>query len=224
MNQHADANGMSELDRLDAWSTALAAAEADLLEREQLATQEAPTPQELAAFAAERDKLSDERDVLADAYDTRARQRDLHALDRDVAGSHRDRTARGIADDQDPGALDRFAAGEDRDYAAGDRSDSHDDRTRSSQARHAAADDRRRASQHRQAALDEVTTLNDALQTRLHIGQAQGLLMARYALNPDQAFALLVRISQSENVKLRDVAAQIVAEATRGAESAADSR
>jgi len=220
MSQPEDVGAKRESDRLTAWSAALAEAEADLRAREQLAAQEDPTPQELAAFAAERDKLSDDRDALADAYDARARLRDLDALDRDVAGSDRDRTARRIANDLDDAALDRFAAGEDRDYAAGDRGDSYDDRARSSQARHAAADDRRRASQDRQAALDEVATLHDALHTRLQIGQAQGLLMARHALNPDQAFALLVRMSQSTNVKLRDAAAQLVLQATQDAEEA----
>lgn len=206
---------------LEVWAAALAAADADLAEREKLAARDHPTPQELAAFAAERDKIADDRDALADAHDDRARHRDAHALNRDLAGSGRDRTARDIAEDRDDAYLDRFAAGEDRDFAAGDRGDSYDDRARSRQARHDAAEDRRRASADRQAALDEAATLKDALQSRLQIGQAQGLMMARYTLNADQAFALLVRFSQSANVKLRDVAARLVDDATRAADAAA---
>lgn len=219
--ERSDENWMAGDEPLDVWAAALAAAEADLEEREQLAAGQRPTPQELAAFAAERDKISDDRDALAEAYDARARGRDRAALDRDVVGSGRDRSARDIAHDLDAAALDRFAAGEDRDLSAGDRGDSYDDRARSSAARRAAADDRRRASADRQAAIDEATTLNEALQTRLQIGQAQGLLMARHRLTPDQTFALLVRFSQTTNVKLRDVAAQLVAAAVGEAEAAA---
>jgi AmiR/NasT family two-component response regulator len=46
--------------------------------------------------------------------------------------------------------------------------------------------------------------------TRQLIGQAQGILMERYKITDDQAFALLVRVSQHRNVKLRDVAGILV--------------
>jgi len=42
------------------------------------------------------------------------------------------------------------------------------------------------------------------------VGQAQGILMERHKLTTDQAFALLVRVSQHQNVKLRDVADKLV--------------
>jgi GAF domain-containing protein len=45
-----------------------------------------------------------------------------------------------------------------------------------------------------------------AMVTRDLIGQAMGILMERYKLTGDQAFALLVRASQTSNTKLRDVA------------------
>lgn len=48
------------------------------------------------------------------------------------------------------------------------------------------------------------------LLTQQVIGQAQGILMERHKLTGDRAFALLVRASQHENVKLRDLAAQLV--------------
>jgi AmiR/NasT family two-component response regulator len=46
--------------------------------------------------------------------------------------------------------------------------------------------------------------------TRETIGQAVGILVERYKVTPTQAFALLVRSSQHRNIKLRDVAAQLV--------------
>jgi len=39
---------------------------------------------------------------------------------------------------------------------------------------------------------------------------AQGVLIERHKLTPDQAFALLVRVSQHQNTKLRDVADRLV--------------
>jgi hypothetical protein len=59
-------------------------------------------------------------------------------------------------------------------------------------------------------------TLNEALQTRNLIGQAIGIVMERYRLDPDRAFGMLVRISQTSNIKLRHVAAGIVADTTIG--------
>lgn len=48
------------------------------------------------------------------------------------------------------------------------------------------------------------------LLTQQVIGQAQGILMERYKLTDDRAFALLVRASQDRNLKLRDLALQLV--------------
>jgi GAF domain-containing protein len=53
-------------------------------------------------------------------------------------------------------------------------------------------------------------TLKEALASRKMIGQAIGILMERYHLDEDQAFAFLVRASQDGNVKLRSVAQKIV--------------
>jgi ANTAR domain-containing protein/GAF domain-containing protein len=55
-------------------------------------------------------------------------------------------------------------------------------------------------------------TLNKALASRAQIGQAVGIVMERYRLDPDRAFAFLVRVSQASNVKLHAVAAGIVAD------------
>ena len=49
-----------------------------------------------------------------------------------------------------------------------------------------------------------------AIDARKRIGQAQGILMARYGLDEDQAFQLMLRYSQNENRKLRLVAEEIV--------------
>lgn len=48
--------------------------------------------------------------------------------------------------------------------------------------------------------------LSAALRRRDVIGQAKGILMERYRLTPDAAFALLSQLSQDTNIKLHDVA------------------
>ncbi len=52
--------------------------------------------------------------------------------------------------------------------------------------------------------------LRDAMDGRHVIGLAQGILMERFDLNPDQAFAVLRRYSQDRNTKLRAVAQYVV--------------
>jgi GAF domain-containing protein len=58
---------------------------------------------------------------------------------------------------------------------------------------------------------NEVQTLNDALRTRKTIGQAIGIVMERYRLSEQRAFAFLTRLSQHRNVKLRLVAQELIA-------------
>jgi GAF domain-containing protein len=53
--------------------------------------------------------------------------------------------------------------------------------------------------------------LNVALDGRKLIGQAQGILMERYDLDEARAFEVLRRYSQDHNIKLRDVAAYLMA-------------
>jgi hypothetical protein len=60
-----------------------------------------------------------------------------------------------------------------------------------------------------------VGELQEAMQSRQRIGVAVGILMQRYEMNEDRAFAFLVRASSHSNVKLRDVAAEVVATAGR---------
>ena len=57
--------------------------------------------------------------------------------------------------------------------------------------------------------------LRDALSSRAVIDQAKGILMARHGLDADAAFAQLTRISQRRNIKLREVARQLVTEVSR---------
>ena len=60
----------------------------------------------------------------------------------------------------------------------------------------------------RQARL--VSGLRTALASRHEIGLAQGILVGRYEVDPEQAFEVLRRISNDANLKLRDVAARVV--------------
>jgi hypothetical protein len=62
-------------------------------------------------------------------------------------------------------------------------------------------------------------TLNEALATRNVIGQAVGIVMERYRLDSDRAFAFLVRLSQTGNTKLRVVATALVDQTNANAES-----
>ncbi|MFI1292956.1 GAF and ANTAR domain-containing protein [Streptomyces sp. NPDC020792] len=66
---------------------------------------------------------------------------------------------------------------------------------------------------HVSLALDSVTVreqLTEAMRTRDLIGQATGILMERLNIDAAEAFDSLVRASQRENVKLRDLARRIV--------------
>lgn len=49
-----------------------------------------------------------------------------------------------------------------------------------------------------------------AIDARKLVGQAQGILMERFDINSDQAFAVLRRYSQDHNIKLRDVAQRLI--------------
>jgi GAF domain-containing protein len=60
------------------------------------------------------------------------------------------------------------------------------------------------------AAHDLKVGLQAALDSRAVIDMAKGKLMAQNDIGPDDAFALLVRASQRENVKLREIAQRIV--------------
>jgi GAF domain-containing protein len=58
--------------------------------------------------------------------------------------------------------------------------------------------------------------LGEAMRSRATIEQAKGILMGAQRCGPDEAFALLTRASQRENVKLREIARRIVDHAADG--------
>lgn len=57
----------------------------------------------------------------------------------------------------------------------------------------------------------EIEQLRHALVSRTRIGQAEGIVMERHGLSEEEAFALLTRLSQHRNEKLREIAEVIVA-------------
>jgi GAF domain-containing protein len=58
------------------------------------------------------------------------------------------------------------------------------------------------------------TQLQEALSTRQLIGQATGIVMERYGLDEGRAFDYLLRVSSHSNVKVREVAREIVDQAS----------
>ncbi|MEO5678511.1 MAG: GAF and ANTAR domain-containing protein, partial [Acidimicrobiales bacterium] len=59
-------------------------------------------------------------------------------------------------------------------------------------------------------ARDKSLHLDEAMRSRAPIEQAKGIIVARSRLSPDAAFDILVRASQRENRKLRDIATELV--------------
>jgi GAF domain-containing protein len=57
---------------------------------------------------------------------------------------------------------------------------------------------------------DELGHMQIAMKSRAVIEQAKGILMERYKISEDRAFAVLTRASQQSNVKLREVADELV--------------
>jgi len=62
-----------------------------------------------------------------------------------------------------------------------------------------------------------VAQLQEALQSRAEIDQALGVMMSRTGVNATEAFARLRTMSQSQSVKLTDVARGLLGEAVRNA-------
>lgn len=68
-------------------------------------------------------------------------------------------------------------------------------------------------SQHARTAIryaQEIDGLTEAITSRQLIGQAVGILMERYQLSDERAFAFLSRVSQDRNLKLRVVAQEVI--------------
>lgn len=60
------------------------------------------------------------------------------------------------------------------------------------------------------AASQNVEQLEMAIGSRTVIGRAEGILMERFGISSDQAFAVLRRVSQHRNVKLNRIAEELV--------------
>jgi ANTAR domain len=56
----------------------------------------------------------------------------------------------------------------------------------------------------------EIAQLKDALTRRQQIGVATGLLAQRFAISPERAWSLLVRLSQNGHVKVREIAEAVI--------------
>lgn len=52
--------------------------------------------------------------------------------------------------------------------------------------------------------------LSEAITTRKAIGQAIGLVMERYQIDEDRAFQFLIRVSTTSNIKIRDLAQELI--------------
>ena len=61
-----------------------------------------------------------------------------------------------------------------------------------------------------EGAHEQIANLEVAVAHRTVIGQAIGILMERFDLDSDHAFALMARLSQDRNVKLYALATEIV--------------
>ena len=105
-------------------------------------------------------------------------------------------TARLTTGSSDLGTLNLF-------HAEPDAFDTDDEAVAAILARHAAV---------ALASARRVENLWLAIDARKLVGQAQGILMERFDLSPDQAFAVLLRYSQTKNIKLRDVAELLVSQ------------
>lgn len=64
-------------------------------------------------------------------------------------------------------------------------------------------------------ARDLATQLEQALQSRAMIDHAIGIIMAESRCDADQAFAILSRASNNRNIKLRDLATEIVTQVSK---------
>jgi transcriptional regulator with GAF, ATPase, and Fis domain len=78
----------------------------------------------------------------------------------------------------------------------------------------AAAESALRSTRRHQAARETMGQLRTALTSRAVIDQAKGILMALHCIQSDDAFKLLVKASQEQNMKLHEIAQSFVNTAT----------
>jgi hypothetical protein len=65
----------------------------------------------------------------------------------------------------------------------------------------------------------ELLTIREALETRDLIGQGKGIIMGSMGCSADEAYLLLKKQSQAENLKLTDIVAEIVSRTQRRRDS-----
>jgi AmiR/NasT family two-component response regulator len=56
----------------------------------------------------------------------------------------------------------------------------------------------------------DLSLLRTTMMSRIFIDEAKGILMERHKINENDAFTMLIHASQRTNIKLRDVAAELV--------------
>ena len=66
------------------------------------------------------------------------------------------------------------------------------------------------------SATSRADQMAEAMRSRAVIEQAKGILMGQRQCNSDEAFSILVRLSQQSHRKLRDVAMALVDHVIRG--------
>ncbi len=57
---------------------------------------------------------------------------------------------------------------------------------------------------------EEATTLRRGLESNREIGKAVGLLMAMHKIDDEKAFEMLAKVSQEMNIKVAEVAKQVI--------------
>ena len=67
------------------------------------------------------------------------------------------------------------------------------------------------------SAVDVADALRAALDNRAPIEQAKGIIMGRHGVDAEQAFGVLRAQSQNTNRRVRDIAAEIIADASTSA-------
>ena len=122
-----------------------------------------------------------------------------------------DRAVLGDAADAVSHVLDDVAEAADR----GQLQRSTQERSRYAAQRRQASEDRWTAAEDPAAAEAEIAGLREALGQRGVVGQAVGIIMASQHVDADEAFMRLVRRSQKEHIKIRELAPRLVDEAVR---------
>jgi len=148
-----------------------------------------------------------DRDGRASARDEQADRRDGAAEARDVRASARDKRAAQAQEMADPGFSARFLSACDRDDAAGDRVAAQADRAE-------ARRDRKAASAPDVQVRRRPPSVDDLLDGRELVGQAQGLLMFQRGMTAAEASEALLLAAQQQRRPLAAVAALVVHEAS----------